>query len=120
MVDIAVLYADLEVDRVSWADKANLKRDEVLAISVVSTEHHKRLLSKIGHDYYQLVWTDDDVCLTGHDDDYMFCSLTGPGFGWRFPFMLPDSSIEFEGVTVHSDQFEKAKLIYGDPKGPMY
>lgn len=118
--EVAVLYADLSVVRVPWEDKLTLKREDVIAISVISPNHHKRMLAEIEHDYYQLVWTDTDVCLTGHDGDYLFCSLTSADYEWRHPFDLPENSIEFKGATIPSDQYEKAKRIFGNMQGPMY
>lgn len=119
-VEVAVLYANLAVVRVRWEDKRTLQLDEVIAVSVVSRKYHKRLLAEIEHDYYLLIWTDTEVCLSGHDDDYLFCSLDGPGYRWRFPFDLPLHSIEFKGATIDAVEYEKAKAIFGDPQGPMY
>lgn len=115
--EIAVLYNTLQVTRVSWAQRRSLQTDQVLAIAILYPGM-KRNQCAILHDYYQLIWTDDACCLTGHDGDYGF--YNGDTVYWRFPFLLPENSIEFEGVYVSKDDWEKALLIYADPDGGMF
>lgn len=118
LTQVAILYSDLNVVRVPWADKETLKRTDVLAIAVISDG--KRNQCSISHDYYQLIWTDTDCCLTGHDGDYGFFPFDGSDPDWRFPFMMPEDCIEFEGVYVNKDDWQKALLIYADPNGGMF
>lgn len=117
--EVAVLYHDLNVVRVAWADKRTLKFTDVLAIAVLNDG--KRNQSSILHDYYQLIWTDTDCCLTGHDGDYGFFSFDGGTPDWRFPFLMPTNYIEFEGVYQHDQKkWQEALLIYADPDGGMF
>lgn len=116
--EVAVLYDDLTVKRVDWDDRRTLKQDKVLAIAV--TNNGKRTQGSISHDYYQLIWTDTDCCLTGHDGDYGFFPFDGGDPDWRFPFVIPTHCIEFEGVYVDKDDWQKALEIYADPDGGMF
>jgi len=118
-VDIVVLYEGLKLVRVAWDLKNILSREGVIALAICA--FGKRYQSSIHHDYYQLVWTDIDCCLTGHDGDYGFFSLTEPGVvDRRFPFILPENSIEFHGVYVSKDEYNEAKLIFADLNGGMF
>lgn len=121
MVEVAVLYEELKLIRVPWDGKHELRHDGVVAIAICGTGH-KRVQSEISHDFYELVWTDTDCCLTGHDGDYGFFSLTKlkKDPDWRFPFILPENCIEFEGVYVDKDEWQEALLIYSDPNGGMF
>ena len=114
--EITVLYDDLNITKVAWDEKHSLRLDKVLAIAILNGG--KRNQSVILHDYYHLIWTDTDCCLTGHDGDYGFYGVDG--VDWRFPFLMPENSIEFEGVYVSKDDWEKALLIYADPDGGMF
>ena len=119
MTEIAILYERLQLVRVDWADRQTLRRDGVIAITICAPG--QRYQSSIAHDYYQLVWTEKDCCLTGHDGDYGFFSLTEPGvIDWRFPFILPENSIEFLGVYVSKEEYAEARIIFGDPNGDMF
>ena len=125
MTEIAVLYAGLGVTRVPWGEKHLLRRDGVIAIAIVDPDRSRKDLrpqSSIEHDYYILVWTDKDCWLGGHDGDYGFFSLTDQGtdIDWRFPFVLPENSILFEGVYVDAEEYAKAKAIFLDRDGDMY
>lgn len=117
--EIAVLYNNLRVVRVPWVEKLSLRRDNVLALAVLN--NGKRNQCSILHDYYQLIWTDADCCLTGHDGDYGFYSLDEPNVvDWRFPFVIPENCIEFEGVYVDKEDWQRALEIYADPDGGMF
>ena len=117
---IAILYSGLNLVRVQWDRKDTLLHHDVICIAVIHPDN-KRFQSAIGHDYYQLIWTDDDCCLTGHDGDYGFFSLTDPGqVDWRFPFIMPENVIEFEGVYVSKEEYAEAKLLFADPDGGMF
>lgn len=116
--EVAILYSDLKVIRVPWADKHSLRRDYVLAMAVLIGG--KRNQCSISHDYYQLVWSDTDCCLTGHNGDYGFYSFDGDDTDWRFPFLMPDNSIEFESIYVGKEVWGKALEIYADPNGGMF
>lgn len=119
-IEIAILYEDLVVVRMPWDKKEILARDGVIAISIINSLAVKRQCS-IQHDLYQLIWTDTDYCLTGHDDDYGFINFKNPDLiDWRFPFIMPENSMEFEGEIIPGDQYSKAKLIYADPDGGMF
>ncbi len=120
--EIAVLYTGLNLVRVPWDEKERLKRDGVIAIAVLIAGQNKRFLCSIGHDYYQLVWTDKDCCLTGHDGDYGFYKFADPNrdTDWRFPFIMPKNCIEFEGAYADKDEWGKALLIYADQSGRMF
>ena len=118
-----MLYGDLSLVRVPWEEKRILRRTGVLAISVVAAGHPRnRRQSSISHDWYQLIWTDVDSCLTGHDGDYGFCRFDDPNIvDWRFPFILPENSIEFEGVyTKTQEDWKAALVIYADQSGQMF
>lgn len=115
---IAVLYKDLKIVRVPWAEKQTLKRDTVLAIAVL--DGGKRNQCSISHDYYQLIWTETDCCLTGHDGDYGFYPFDGGPPDWRFPFQMSGYCIEFEGVYVSKEDWQRALAIYADPDGGMF
>jgi len=120
-VEVAVLYGDLSIVRVPWDEKLTLRRDNVIAIAVLNSLDIKRRQSSIEHDYYQIIWTDEDCCLTGHDGDYGFSRFDNPQVvDWRFPFILPENSIEFEGITIDKEEYAKAKSIYSDPDGGMF
>lgn len=116
--EVAVLYHDLNVVRVTWADKQTLKLDRVLAIAVLNAG--KRNQCSISHDFYQLIWTDTDCCLTGHDGDYGFFPFDGSAPDWRFPFLMPENCIEFDSVYVSKDIWQRALTIYADPYGDMF
>lgn len=113
--EVAVLYGDLDIVRVPWNEKQSLQRDQVLAVAVIRPGVIRQC--SILHDYYQLIWTETEFCLTGHDGDYGFYGADG--VDWRFPFVLPDNCIEFDGVYVNNDDWQKALLIYADPNGGM-
>ena len=119
VTEVAVLYDDLNVIRVPWNKKRSLQTNQVLAIAILHSDR-KRNQCSILHDYYQLVWTDDDCCLTGHDGDYGFYNLHTIGVDWRFPFIMPQNCIEFEGIYVSKEDWQKALLIYADPGGGMF
>lgn len=121
--EVAVLYNDLVIQRVVWDDKHTLERVGVLAIAVLHSDEEQRHQSEIGHDLYQLVWTDIDCCLTGHDEDYQFVKLNAPTLenrAWRFPFIMPRNSMEFEGIYVDDIVWQRALAIYADPDGGMF
>lgn len=114
--EIAVLYGDLTIVRVPWVEKHSLETDQVLAIAVMQTGLFRQC--SILHDYYQLIWTEDACCLTGHDGDYGFFGVAG--VDWRFPFVMPENCIEFDSVYVNKDDWQKALLIYADPDAGMF
>lgn len=128
--EIAVCYADTTVEegfvviRVPWADRATLPLTGVLHIALIMDGQDQRYQSSSYHDYYQLVWNtqETECCLTGHDGDYGFFSLEDykQKPDWRFPFILPRTCIEFEGVYVDDDVWEASKLIYGNSAGRMF
>lgn len=120
-VEVAVLYSDMKVVRVPWIEKEILRRNDVIAISIPNADGKRRHQSSIRHDFYQLVWTDTDCCLTGHDGDYGFYGLIDRDVvDWRFPFDMPENSIEFEGVYVSAEDYKIAEAIFGDPNGEMF
>lgn len=120
LVEVAVLYGDLKVIRAPWSGKASLKRDGVIAISVINSHAIKRQCS-IEHDFYHLIWDDTGYCLTGHDGDYGFVIAAQPdNIEWKFPYILPENIIEFEGIAIPGEEYHKAKLIYGDQNGGMF
>jgi len=123
MPELAVLYGDLSIIRVPWDKKETLQRDNVIAIAIVDPNRARKDLrpqSSIEHDYYILVWTDEDCWLGGHDGDYGFFSFYGKGIDWRFPFILPKNSIVFEGVQISAEDYGKAKQMFKDRFGRMY
>jgi len=115
--EIAVLYRDLEIVRVPWAERCTLDTCDVEAIAVIGEQWRQ---CSISHDYYQLIWTDSDCCLTGHDGDYGFYSLNGSKVEWRVPFILPENCIEFQSVYISKQGWQKALAIYADPDGGMF
>ncbi len=128
---IVICYADaieeegFSIVRVPWEEKLTLRRKGVLSIAVLFPGDPNRECRSIYHDYYQLIWTDTAVCLTGHDGDLAFYSFEPTSKGevqkeWRFPFILPENCIEFEGETIDSRKFKKSMDLYGDRKGVMY
>ncbi len=127
---ICVCYADptkqegFVVVRVPWADRNILCLTDVLHISIIISGHKKRRQSSSFHDFYQLIWDENETecCLTGHDGDYGFYSLTDPSKqpDWRFPFVMPKNCIEFEGVYVDKETWKKSLLVYADPNGRMF
>lgn len=123
-MEVAVMYADLQIQRVAWRDKDSLRRDGVICIAVLNPlrKHFtKRPQALIEHDFYLLTWTDTECCLTGHNGDYGFYSFAKPEqVDWRFPFILTPNSIVFEGGTIPSERYAEAKLIYADPAGGMF
>ncbi len=120
--EIAICYGDLSVVRVPWDEKESLSRTGVLSIALIILGQTQRCQSSISHDYYQLIWTDTECCLTGHDGDYGFYSLSDAKRSpdWRFPFIMPANCIEFEGVYVGKEDWQKALTIYADPNGGMF
>jgi len=128
-VEIAVLYGDLSLKRVSWTEKQLLSRNDVLSIAIINLDQpdkKKRQQSICERDWYVLVWTNKDSHLGGYDDDMYFFSFTEPwkpygeGFVHRFPYILPKNSMLFEGVMVKPDVYAEAKRILGDRDGEMY
>lgn len=109
--EIAVLYRGLVRKCVPWGRRETLKRDDVLAVEL--SGGHDRRQALIGHDWYYLVWTEADCCLVPYDGTDTFFSLTEPNrLSTRFPFVLPDNCIVFEGVYVGSEEYEEAKRIF--------
>lgn len=119
MTEIAVLYASLELVRVPWKDKQTLKLEDVEAIAVIGKRWRQ---CSILHDYYQLVWTDTDCHLSGHDGDYGFYPFGARDPDWRFPFIIPENSLEFttESSYLSKKDWQKALEIYADPNGGMF
>jgi hypothetical protein len=116
--EVAVMYSGLRIVRVPWAGRESLQRDDVIAVAVINDAHVRRC-AVIEYDWYQLIWTDTDYCLTGHDEPYRFFNLEGRVVETRFPFVMPENSIEFEGVQVSAAEYAKAKEIFADPDGGM-
>jgi hypothetical protein len=125
-VEVAVCYTDLSVVRVPWDEKQNLLLTEVLSIAVLFDGDPQRECRSIGHDFYQLVWTDTQVCLTGHDGDYAWRSFEldragDPIKDWIFPFGFRANTIEFVGAyTDNARDWQTALDIFGDPNGLMW
>jgi len=127
---VAVMYGkDLRIVRVPWDQKQTLQFDDVICISLIHEDAYskrKRQQAVIEFDYYTLVWTDTDCYLGGYDDDYYFFSLKEPwkpygeGFIHRFPFIMPENSMLFEGVMISPEQYAKAKDIFNDRAGDMF
>lgn len=124
MIEVAVMYADLHIERVPWGAKDTLRRDGVICIAVLNDKRQyfsKRQQALIEHDFYILTWTDTECCLTWHDGDYGFFSFDKPEQAdWRFPFILTPNSIVFEGETIESEEYAKAKSIFADLQGGMF
>lgn len=123
-VEVAVMYANLSIQRVPWHLKHTLPTTGVICIAVLHpdrphhTKHHQALIER---DVYLLIWTDVDCCLCGHDDDFAFHDLTDQNkVDWRFPFIRPANCIEFEGQTITGDLYARAKMIFADPAGGMF
>lgn len=127
--DIAVLYGDLEIIRVSWGEKKSLRKEYVIAVAVIQVDNprpHVRRQGVIEFDYYTLVWDDTSCYLGGYNDDMYWFNFENPhesygkGFTYKFPFILPKNSILFEGVMIDGNLYQKAKQIFNDRKGGMY
>lgn len=117
--EVAILYADLSIVRVSWDEKHSLPRENIEAIAVIGEQWRQ---CSILHDFYYLVWTDTDCNLSGHDGDFGFYPFDGREADWRFPFILPDNTIEFttENALLNKAYWKRAQEIYNDPDGGMY
>ena len=129
MTEIAVMYGDLSIVRVPWAERESLRRDYVLSIAILQPDRprkHTRYQAVCEFDYYVLAWSETDCYLGGYDDNLYWFSLTEPwkkygeGFIHKFPFILPENSILFEGVMIDKDEYAKAKKIFLDRDGGMY
>lgn len=127
MVEVAVLYDDLTLSRVPWRLKESLRLDGVLSIAVLHPDRpnlRKRGQALCELDYYLLVWDDEWCYLTGYDDNLNWFSLTHPwppnGMVHRFPYVVPETSLLFEGKMVEDDVYQKAKDIFNDRNGEMF
>jgi len=129
MPDVVVLYGGLSLVRVPWDEKDMLVTDGVLSIAIVHSDPknlNKRRQAVCEYDYYVLAWGDNSSYLGGYDDDFYWFSLTEPwkphgeGFVHRFPYILPENSILFEGVMVDKEVYAGAKRIFSDRDGGMY
>lgn len=118
-VEVAILYANLKVVRVSWADKRTLDLCNVEAIAVIAEQWRQ---CSIMHDFYHLVWTDSDCNLSGHDGDYGFYPFDARDPNWRFPFIMPENSLMFttEHAMLNKEDWQKVLEIYADPDGSMF
>lgn len=123
------MYGDLSLVRVPWSEKESLRRDFVISIAVLHPERprlHQRYQASIEYDYYALIWDDDSCYLGGWDDDKYWFNLHKPwlkygeGFIYKFPYILPKTSILFEGVMIDGDLYAKAKKQFYDREGGMY
>ena len=124
MTDVAVLYGDLSVVRVTWADKLSLRRDQVIAIAVLDPGRihpRKRQQAVIEFDFYTLVWDEVACYLGGFDDDFYWHEFADPytRFEHRFPYRMPSGSMLFEGVMISPEDYAEAKRIFGDQRGSM-
>lgn len=127
--DVAVMYGDLQIVRVPWEQKESLRRDYVICIAVINLENprpHVRHQQAIENDYYVLTWDGDSCYLGGYDDDKYWFKFDRPwrsygeGFIHKFPFILREQSILFEGVMVAPEVYKKAKEMFYDRRGVMY
>lgn len=119
LIEIVVLYNDLRIVRVPWIDKLTLDTRDVEAIAIIGKQWRQ---CSILHDFYYLVWTDTDCNLSGHDGDFGFFSFDSRNIDWRFPFILPENSIEFttENSMLNKEDWTRALEIYADPEGGMF
>lgn len=125
MTDVAVLYGDLSVVRVSWEEKLSLRRDQVIAIAVLDPDRsypRKRQQAVIEFDFYALVWDAVSCYLGGFDDNLYWHDFADPyrRFEHRFPYRMPTDSILFEGVMISPEDYAEAKRIFGDQRGAFF
>lgn len=122
--EIAIIYGDLTERRVAWEDRLRLVTTDVLHIALIIPGQAQRYQSSTFHDFYHLIWDDAETecCLTGHDDDFAWFSLTDPARNpvWRFPYDKPANLIEFVGVYVDNATYRTAVARDDDRDGIMY
>lgn len=127
--DVVVMYGDLEVVRVPWEKKETLRKDYVIGVAVTQVNNPRpdvRRQGIIEFDYYTLVWDETSCYLGGYDDDMYWFNFENPhesygeGFIYKFPFILPENSILFEGVMIEPDLYKEAKQIFNDRQGNMF
>ncbi len=126
--DVAVMYTDLEIKRVPWAEKESLLCDGVLAVSVVHPGRSRDDTHWRGEsfsDYYVLAWTDEDYTLFGYDAGRRWRSLEWPldarktDQALRLPYTLPDPHIIFVGKQVADEVWREAQARFWDPERGM-
>lgn len=109
------------MQKAAWRDRHTLCRDRVLAVALIHPGNPKRgrhFRIEYEHDFYVLLWDDDWSRLHPYDDDQYWFSNTDPwgkygeGFIHRFPFILPERSIVFEGLMVSKEQYENAREAF--------
>lgn len=127
--EIAVLYAGLKLVRVPWAEKETLKRDQVLSITILHPNRptignpptRVRYQAISEYDWYVLSWTNSDSYLGGYDNDMCWRSFDKPEEAYhRFPYILPENSLLFEGIFVSKEEYVEAKIIFNDRNGRMF
>lgn len=131
VIEVVVMYEGLELVRVPWEQKHSLRRNGVLAVAIShakqpsTTLRKKRYQLVYEYDYYVLVWDETSCYLGGYNDDLYWFDFAEPwlpygkGFVHRFPFVMPDRSIVFEGVQVPAEMYAQAKSIFTDVTGEM-
>lgn len=129
--EIVVMYENLEIVRLPWDRRSELKRDGVLFVVIsfpspndgLNHKPRKRQQSAHDKDWYVLS-QDGDLCLLGGFDvsDYAWKSLTNPWAGHpdvdkvisidNPPTWFPKDSIFLEGYTVTKEVWEQALELY--------